>query len=157
MIKKWQDRVRPNASLGEQHPVMQAEIDELRAELAETRRQLDMTANASIKFCPERNAARIELAKVNAQEPEFATTPAITSVLSSIRFFGSLKWAEGRGTAREDLSDVSAAWVNVYEQVQKLAAGAQGHTREQIGLAQDNKREGLTAHHVYCRAVTEDV
>lgn len=33
----------------------------------------------------------------------------------------------------------------------------QGHPREQIGLAQDDRREGLGAHHVYCRAVTEDL
>ena len=38
-----------------------------------------------------------------------------------------------------------------------LTAGAQGHTREQIGLQLDDRREGLDAHHVYCRAVTEDV
>lgn len=32
-----------------------------------------------------------------------------------------------------------------------------GHTREQIGLQLDDSREELTAHHVYCRVVTEDV
>ena len=32
-----------------------------------------------------------------------------------------------------------------------------GHTREQIGLQLDDSREELTAHHVYCRVVAEDV
>jgi hypothetical protein len=33
----------------------------------------------------------------------------------------------------------------------------QGRTREQIGLMQDDRREGLGAHHTYCRVIGEDV
>lgn len=106
MIKTWQARLGNSPHIQAQGAVgeaMQAEIDELRAELAKLKAQ--------------------DLDKVAMLELEVA---ALRSLLNE--------------------SESSF-----------LAAGAQGHTREQIGLQLDDRREGLDAHHVYCRAVTEDV
>lgn len=95
----------------------------------------------------EINELRAELDAHKNQEP--------------IRWWNGIRKHDDRDLAGPSFSEVEtprhdipliAGWNPVH-----LAAGAQGHTRDQIGLQLDDRREGLGAHHVYCRVVTEDV
>jgi len=56
------------------------------------------------------------------QAGEFKTDDQLGGLLASIRNYGSWKYAEAKGRAQPDLSEVRAAWDEVYEKVQALAA-----------------------------------
>ncbi|AZV94459.1 hypothetical protein NJI34_20985 [Pseudomonas sp. S 311-6] len=53
------------------------------------------------------------------------TDDSLGGLLAAIRAYGSWKYAEAKGRTEPDLSDVRAAWDEVYEKVQTLAALAQ--------------------------------
>ncbi|VFR81074.1 hypothetical protein RAN3_2514 [plant metagenome] len=61
---------------------------------------------------------------------EFKTDDQLGGLLASIRNYGSWKYAEAKGRAEPDLSDVRAAWDEVYEKVQALAAQASGQAQD---------------------------
>lgn len=52
------------------------------------------------------------------------TDEQLGGLLASIRNYGSFKYAEAKGRTEPDLSDVRAAWGEVYEKAQALAARA---------------------------------
>lgn len=56
---------------------------------------------------------------------EFKTDEQLGGLLSAIQNYGRFKYAEAKGRAEPDLSDVRAAWDDVYEKVQALAAQPQ--------------------------------
>lgn len=55
---------------------------------------------------------------------EFKTDDQLGGLLAAIQNYGSWKYAEAKGRTEPDLSDVRAAWDEVYEKVQALAAHA---------------------------------
>lgn len=61
---------------------------------------------------------------------EFKTDDQLGGLLASIRNYGSWKYAEAKGRAEPDLSDVRAAWDEVYEKVQALAAQVSGQAQD---------------------------
>lgn len=65
-------------------------------------------------------ARAIEAEVLQAQEP--ATSEIISSTLAAITFYGSQKWAEGKGVISDpSLLNVRQAWDEVYAAIQKLA------------------------------------
>ena len=126
----------PIRNVSDRERKLQAEIDALK-EKAEYWQAYAESGNESFAvMMADRESLKAELAKLKAQEPA-----------AWINGFGG-------GPANKGIYGWSDHPIGTKFY---LAAGAQGHTREQIGLMQDDRREGLGAHHVYCRVVTEDV
>lgn len=74
------------------------------------------------------NEARGDLrdgSKPSGSAGEFTTDDQMGFVLAAIQYYGSQKWAEGRGLASADLLNVREAWDAAYAAVQALAAQAQ--------------------------------
>lgn len=188
MIKKWQDRVRPNASLGEQHPVMQAEIDELRAELESDHAE---TSQVVAAFQVSDAALRAELAK-RTVERDMAIEALTADDKDDLTIAYMTGYSNGRRQADAELAKLKQGHTrelcptcgedepftgscgtsyNDTKALCKRAALPHAHSSELKPYQQrtinilekfyppalDDRREGLGAHHVYCRAVTEDV
>ena len=101
----------PIRNVSDRERKMQAEIDELRAELA----------------------------KLKAQEPAYLNAGYSKGTLNGLyEAWGLLPACSLLGVIGGAIQDIQA----------------QGHTREQPA---PDRREGLTAHHVYCRVIGEDV
>ncbi|AKQ59698.1 hypothetical protein ACR55_01828 [Bordetella hinzii] len=74
--------------------------------------------------CPDCAAPVAAQAQPSGNAGEFKTDDQLGGLLASIRNYGSWKYAEAKDRAQPDLSDVRAAWDEVYEKVQALAAQA---------------------------------
>ncbi|WP_415832310.1 hypothetical protein [Kerstersia similis] len=83
--------------------------------------------------------ARLWIASKHPGMPEGGKTDdQLGGLLAAIRNYGSWKYAEAKGRTEPDLSDVRAAWDEVYEKVQTLAALAQ---QASAGICNSDKRQ----------------